>query len=610
MGSPLEQELAQARAERALAGLARTLDAGDGRGADFSSNDYLGLARDPRVVEAAQEALERYGAGGRAARLLGGGSPEHGALEAEVADWLGTQAALYFPSGYQANLGLVGALVGRGDAVITDRLDHASLIDAARLSRARILVHQHLDLVELEAKLIQARNARRRLVLTEGVFSMDGDLAPLLAMAELCAKRDAYLVIDEAHSIGLLGPDGSGAWAAACEEASVPAAVRERLIARLITGGKALGANGALVAGSRALIDELTDRARGFVFTTAAAPSAAAALRASIGIVRSDAALRARPLQLAKDLAEARGLPQPAAAIVPVLIGSSERAMDVALGLHKLGLDVRAVRPPTVPVGTARLRVVCHAQNTDAELEELDRSLGKLVPQVNAAGPATIATARKPMVVLGTDTDVGKTVAAAALFHCARSLGDARYWKPVQTGTDLDTETVAHLSGAPPFELLRPAWAFPLPASPHAAAADAGAVIKPERLDQALSGLLRTLPETNLVIELAGGLLVPYTDDGQDQADWVARVRPNIVLVARSGLGTLNHTQLTLEALRARHLDVRALILVGDAHPSNVETLRRISGVTRIIELPRLEPLTPGTLQAWADGADLTDLFE
>ena len=609
--SPLEHELAAARERRVEVRLARTLDDGSPRGVDFVSNDYLGLSRDPRVVDAARAALEEHGAGGRAARLLGGGSRTHTALESLAADWLGAEATLYFPSGYQANLGLVGALVGRGDALFSDALNHASLIDAARLSRARIHVHRHRDLDELDAQLAAASNARRRLVLTEGVFSMDGDRPPLAELAALCARRDAYLVVDEAHAAGLLGPEGAGAWA---DERAAAGEHAARLIARVVTGGKALGAAGALVAGSRALIDELTDRARAFLFTTAAPPAAAAALRASIEIVRTDAALRERPRTHARALAARLALPEPAAAIVPVLAGSEERALDAAKTLGEAGLDVRAVRPPTVPPGTSRLRVVCHAFQSAAELDDLGRNLEALQlpasPSIGAETRAADAPRAQPLFVVGTDTEIGKTVVAAALFHAARTLGPARYWKPVQTGDDSDTDTVAHLSGASPVELLRPAWTFPLPASPHEAAKAAGARIDPARLPEALGGLCRTLPGTRIVVELAGGLLVPYDDEGRDQADWLALETPEVVLVARSGLGTLNHTRLTVEALRARHVTPRALVLVGEPHPSNRSTLEALTGIERIFELPPLDPLTPGAVQAWTERVELAQLFE
>src|SRR5688572_26873686 len=264
MGSRLDEELAAGLARRAESGLLR-----DGRlpgrtsGVDLGSNDVLGLARHPRVVAAAKGAIEEHGAGGRASRLLRGGSPLDERAEAAVAEWLGAEAALLFPSGYQANLGLLGTLVGRGDALFSDRLNHASLIDGARLSRAQVFVHAHGDLDELARLLALARGARRRLVVTESIFSMDGDAAALAELDELCERHDAWLVVDEAHAIGVVGPTGAGAWAARGARSS------GRLAARVVTGGKALGVSGAFVVGSRVLREELVNHARALLFTTA-----------------------------------------------------------------------------------------------------------------------------------------------------------------------------------------------------------------------------------------------------------------------------------------------------------------------------------------------------
>src|SRR5262245_11550043 len=268
MSSPLDQELAAELERRGAAGLRRDPRLpGTLPGVDLGSNDYLGLARDARVVRGARAALEEVGAGGRASRLLRGGPAVHERAAAAAAGWLAAEAALRFPSGYQATLGLVGALVGRGDAVFGDRANHASLIDAARLSRAQVFVHAHLDLAELERQLARARGARRRLVLTEGIFSMDGDAAPLAELDELCRRHDAWLVVDEAHSAGVAGPAGAGAWAALGPRADA------RLAARVVTGGKALGVAGAFVAGSRILREQLVNHVRAFLFTTAPPPA-------------------------------------------------------------------------------------------------------------------------------------------------------------------------------------------------------------------------------------------------------------------------------------------------------------------------------------------------
>jgi len=572
-----------------------------GLGVDFSSNDYLGLAAHPALAEAAAEAGSRYGSGGRASRLLSGGSPAHEELEALTAEWLGVEAALFFPSGYQANLGLLGALVGRGDVIFSDALNHASIIDGARLSRARTSVYPHLDLEALERALASSPDARRRLVVTESVFSMDGDLAPLVELDRLCAQYDAWLVVDEAHAVGLLGPEGAGACAAI---ESATGREFERLAARLITGGKALGTSGALVSGSRELHDVLVNRARSFVFTTAPPPASAAAFAASIRLVRGSNEERERTLTHARRLAESLGLPAPAAAILPFPASSEQHALELQAKLSASGFDVRAIRPPTVPVGSSRLRIVCHATNTEAELEELGRLLGG----EKSAAPATEPELAPRLFVTGTDTDIGKTVVSALVLRAAQRLGPSRYWKPVQTGPDSDTDEVARLAEVERTQLLPPAFQFPEPASPHTAARSAGREIPSGALESSLAGIRRMLTGHQLIVELAGGLFVPLRDRYL-QIDWLEAHAPPLVLVARSGLGTLNHTLLSLEALRKRHLEPHALFLVGEPHEPNRSTLEQLGHVRAIFEVPRFDPLSTEALDAWLDQNPLELLF-
>lgn len=602
-GSALDRDLAQARTQREAAGLWRADDLpGQAPGLDFGSNDYLGLARDPGIAAAMAEAALAHGAGGRAARLLAGGSPLHEACERAVAAWLGAEAALLFPSGYQCNLGLIGALAGRGDAVISDRDNHASLIDGARLARAQVFVHAHLDLDDLARQLHRARGARRRLVLTEGIFSMRGDAAPLVAIDELCARHDAWLVVDEAHSVGLLGPAGAGAWAAT--------GIRgERLCARIVTGGKAMGTGGAFVVGSRVLRAHLVNHARSFLFTTAPPPALAGGLLAAVARCRSADAERERVLAHSRRLAARLGLPTPAAAIVPVPVGDAAAAVALARRVREAGFYVPAVRPPTVAPGESRLRAVCHAGHRAEDVERLAALLAG-APQ---AAPAVIGrSGRPPLVVVGTDTNVGKTVASALLLRAALRRGiDAAYWKPVQTGSDCDTTTVRELSGAPSERLLRNLAHFPLPASPHEAAAAAGASIEVPAITAALQQHLRDAPGRRLLVELAGGLLVPYATSPRlrTQADWLAGIACQVVVVARSGLGTLNHTLLTLEALRTRRIEPRALLLVGEPHASNRRTLAAVAELPFVCEVPLLSPLSPATIDAWLAVNDLTEVW-
>lgn len=596
----LPDRLAREREQRTARGLAREVVDPSALGADFTSNDYLGLARDPALIEAARAALV-HGAGGRASRLLGGGSALDLEVERAAADWLDAEDALLFPSGYHANLGLFGALVRPGDVVLSDELNHASIVDGLRLARARVVVYRHTDALDLERKLGALGRGGALLVATESVFSMDGDLAPLGAIADACARFGAGLVVDEAHAIGLLGPQGAGAWAALG-----PQRARDPVLAaRVLTGGKALGASGALVVCGAAVRAALVDRARSFAFTTAAPPAAVGALRAGIERARDAHALRERVLSLARRLALSLGLPSPAGAIVPFVVGGAEEALAAARELRERGLEVRAVRPPTVPEGSSRLRLVCHASNSDAQIESLVAGLRALaLPRAGAAAPAAGA---EVLVVSGTDTGVGKTVVAALLARAAARRGRAGYLKPVQTGTESDTEAVGHLAGAA-LRLAEPAHAFPLPASPHEAALAAGARVDVERIERALARERDALAGGRLIVELAGGLLVPWTLE-LTQLEWLARTRLPLVLVARSGLGTLNHTLLSLEALRARHLEPRALFLVGPIHESNRETLRRLGRPAALYELPPLAPLDTAALDAWIDAHDLAPLF-
>lgn len=584
----LERALREELTALEAAGRLRVTRRLDEDAVDLCTNDYLGLAGAPALIEAARTAAAEHGAGGRAARLLGGGAILDREVEGAIADWLGAEDALLLPTGYHANLAVVVALAERGDVVLSDRRNHASLIDAARLSRAVVRVFDDLD--QLEDQLRASAGARRRLVLTEGVFSMDGDTPDFVDLAARCLRHGARLVVDEAHAAGLLGPAGAGAWAAAD-------APSEALAARVVTGGKALGAAGGAVVGSTALREICVHRGRSFVFTTAVAPAVTGALHAGVLAARDAGEARARCLRLARRLAAALELPAPAAAIVPVLVGDDRHAVAAAAALAEDGFELRAVRPPTIPPGTARLRVAVHSFNTEAEMDALTASLRAL--ELPRAATATPAPPGRALVVVGTDTSVGKTVVAAALLRAAAARGPARYWKPVQTGNDDDTAAAHELSGGAPCEA--PAFRFSLPASPHEAAAAAGEVVDIAQLDARLAAL-RAMDGTS-VIELAGGLHVPLTDDVM-QADWLARHRPEVVLVARSGLGTLNHTQLTVEALVARGLRPRTLVLVGEPHASNRETLERRTGL-QVLELPVLAPLDAQTLAAWAAEVDL-----
>lgn len=598
----LDRELREELDRYRAAGLLRSLRTeGPTGNIDFTSNDYLGLATDERVVEAGREALARFGAGSRAARLLGGECSLHAELEAAVCGWQESDACLLFPSGYQANLGLVGSLVGPGDTIFSDELNHASLIDSARLSRGAVRVFAHRDMRELERMLATARTARRRLVVSETVFSMDGDLAPIEELDELCERYDAWLILDEAHAVGVLGEQGRGA---------APARGGSRVVARVLTGGKALGVSGALVTGSADLVQTLLQRARSFMFTTAPSPAISGALLKAVEICRRADDRRDAVRQRARELAGALELPEPDAAIVPVPVGSARATMELAAKLREDGFDVRGVRPPTVPEGSSRLRLTCGTRHTRAEVESLASAIRLHREEAVVLAPRARKQNSAPWFVAGTDTGVGKTVVSALMMRAARAAGPALYWKPVQTGDDSDTRTVADLAGLEPGEASTPLWELELPASPHEAARHADVEIDFPSIPEALAQLRRDHADARCIVELAGGLLVPY-DDTHLQIDWLERERPRLVLVARSGLGTLNHTLLSCEALRARHLMPSALFLVGPPHASNRETLERMAGIPHVFEVEPFEPLDTKALDAWLERHDhLSLLFE
>jgi 8-amino-7-oxononanoate synthase len=332
---------------------------------NFSSNDYLGLATHPSVVAAAREALLYWGMGSGASRLVVGDTLAHRALETRLAAFEDAEAVLLFNSGYSANLGLLPALVGADDAVFSDALNHASLVDGCRLSRARVLVYPHADAAAL-AGLLQRTAARRKLVVTDSVFSMDGDVAPLAEVVEVCRQEGAALLVDEAHATGVLGLRGAGL----CEELGLTRAVD----VRMCTLGKALGGFGAYAATSAEVAALLVNRARSFVFSTALPAAACAAAGAALDVLEQDSSLRQRlwrNIHAFHEGLRALGHPsRPASAIFPLVLGSAERALAAAAFLRERGLLVKAIRPPTVPAGTSRLRFALSAAHSSAHLQQ------------------------------------------------------------------------------------------------------------------------------------------------------------------------------------------------------------------------------------------------
>ena len=335
----------------------------------FCSNDYLGLANDPALIEAACAGAQAWGVGSGASHLVSGHQSPHQALEDKLASFTGFSRALLLSTGYMANLAIVPALVGRGDAVFADKLNHASLIDAVQLSRADSQRYAHGDLAMLE-RLLAKSSARRKLILTDAVFSMDGDLAPLPGLLELAERYDAWLVVDDAHGFGVLGEHGRGTLAHFSLDTDNP-----RLV-YMGTLGKAAGASGAFVAGSELVIEWLLQRARTYIFTTGSSPLIACALIKSLDLIAAGDARRAHLRALAEQLRDGLAatrwqlLPSPTA-IQPVIIGDNHDALRVAGALYERGLWVPAIRPPTVPKGTARLRVSLSAAHTAEQVAAL-----------------------------------------------------------------------------------------------------------------------------------------------------------------------------------------------------------------------------------------------
>lgn len=372
-----------ARARRA-AGLHRELrvrSAGD-PAIDLASNDYLGLATDPRVTEAAAAAVLRWGAGSTGSRLVTGTTELHQSFEDEIADFMGAPAALVFASGYAANLAVLTSLGGPDALIVSDRASHASLVDGCRLSRGRVQVVGHGDVAAVGEALTE-RSERRALVVTDSVFSADGDLAPLRELYEVSRRRGAVLVVDEAHGLGVRGLGGRGL----VHEVGLAGAPD-----LVVTGtlSKALGSQGGVILGSAALREHLIDTARTFIFDTGLAPAAVAAARAALEVLRTEADLPGRVLEVARALAAVTDAPAPESAVVSVVLGEPERAVAAAQRCAELGARVGCFRPPSVPAGTARLRLTARANLTAPELERVRGVLTRVLAEFRPCIPVDV----------------------------------------------------------------------------------------------------------------------------------------------------------------------------------------------------------------------------
>ena len=333
---------------------------------NFSSNNYLGIANHPNLAAAAKQAIDQYGCGSGASRLISGNMALHEELEAKLAELKGTEAGLVFNSGFQANTGILSTLAGEGDVIFSDALNHASIIDGCRLSRAKTLIYAHRDLDQLAAALKQAANSRHKLIVTESIFSMDGDEAPLADIVDLAEKHGAMVMVDEAHATGLFGANGAGVVA--------KLNLGDRVLVQMGTLGKALGGFGAYVAGSRSLRELLINRCRSFIFTTSLPPAVMAMAIAAIDLVKCEPERRERLWGNCRILSEglrAQGfhLGASASPILPLIIGDAGKCMRFSEQLLSRGIFAQGIRPPTVPEGTSRLRITVMATHTRAHLD-------------------------------------------------------------------------------------------------------------------------------------------------------------------------------------------------------------------------------------------------
>ena len=336
---------------------------------NFSSNNYLGIANHPDLAAAAKQAIDHYGCGSGASRLISGNMTLHEELETRIAEFKGTEAALVFNSGFQANTGILSTLAGEGDAILSDALNHASIIDGCRLSRAETVVYAHCDLEQLEAALKRVAGCRRKLIVTESIFSMDGDEAPLAGIVDLAERHGAMVMVDEAHATGLYGASGAGVVA--------KLGLSDRVLIQMGTLGKALGGFGAYVAGSRALRELLINRCRSFIFTTSLPPAVMAMATAAIDLVKREPQRREALWQNCRHLTEglrALGfqLGTSSSPILPLIIGDAAKCMKFSEQLLERGVFAQGIRPPTVPLGTSRLRITLMATHTR---DHLDRAL-------------------------------------------------------------------------------------------------------------------------------------------------------------------------------------------------------------------------------------------
>jgi len=408
------------------------------------SNNYLGLADHPRVREAAADAAMRWGVGAGASRLVSGSMTVHRRLEERLAAFEGTEGCLLFGSGYLANIGVIGALAGSGDVVFSDELNHASIVDGCRLSRAEVVIYRHRDIEHLDWSMRRHEKHGRRLIVTDSVFSMDGDIAPLAHIAELAQIYGAKVMVDEAHATGNVGPEGRGAVAAAGLEGEIDVVIG--------TLGKALGSYGAYACGTAEMIQYLLNTARSVIFSTAPGPPAVAGALAALELLierphRVDR-LRSNARALRRGLAE-EGFPvsESEMQIVPLVVGEERATLALCQQTLEMGVFAQAIRPPTVPAGTSRLRLTAMASHTPGELRQAARTLGEAARRIGIDPAEILAPAPEPLHEI--EEIETALVRAERLSAAAGSSGPAPFDFERETGGALPGEPVRASAGAP-----------------------------------------------------------------------------------------------------------------------------------------------------------------
>ncbi|MFA4906164.1 MAG: 8-amino-7-oxononanoate synthase [Candidatus Margulisiibacteriota bacterium] len=375
----IEDELASLKQQGLYRSL-KTIEKTDGRTVtidgksylNFCSNNYLGLANHPQVLAAARSAIDEYGAGAGASRLISGNLVLHEKLEQKIAEFKKREAAIVYPTGYMANLGVISALTDEKDTILIDRLDHASIIDACKLSRAKLQVFPHQDMKALEKLLGRSQSFNKRLIVTDSVFSMDGDLAPLPEILDLAKKYRSLVMIDEAHATGVLGKTGRGL------EEHFNCEGRTDIV--MGTLSKAVGSFGGFVAGPKNLIDYLRNKSRSFIYTTALPPASCAAALAVLELIENDSTFLERLRENLKYLHALRSTLCAPSPIIPIILGSAEKAVEISQQLFARGILLSAIRPPTVPQGQSRLRLTICSKHTKEDLACLASSLRELIP--------------------------------------------------------------------------------------------------------------------------------------------------------------------------------------------------------------------------------------